>query len=153
MPEEVEPLYHAASEGGPYINDIRLRSPFTAYLHTRPLPESALALMDFTFSPDRIEQVWSCKRIGQSTRCRKFTDAGFTQVRIHDEETETLGILWNTYVPGRRSLRHHFISSIVPSDHFVTGTKNVVTGSVSLCAEKTGDPSRSAPHFAASVVG
>jgi hypothetical protein len=48
---------------------------------------------------------------------------------------------------------HHFISSIVPSDDLVTGTKNVVTGSGSPRAAKTGEPLRFAPQLAASVGG
>jgi SAM-dependent methyltransferase len=36
---------------------------------------------------------------GRTSLTRDFIDAGFTEIRVHDEEVNNFGILWNTYIP------------------------------------------------------
>jgi SAM-dependent methyltransferase len=36
---------------------------------------------------------------GKSSLAQNFTDASFKGIRIHDEEVDTFGILWNNYIP------------------------------------------------------
>jgi hypothetical protein len=70
----------------------------------------------------------------------------------------TIRVSWRPRALGGGPLRcghsnDYFISSIVPSDHLVTGTIKIVTGSGALVAAKTGEPLRFAPQLAASVGG
>jgi SAM-dependent methyltransferase len=36
---------------------------------------------------------------GKDSLSKNFTDAGFRQIRVHDEEVEAFGIVWNRYIP------------------------------------------------------
>jgi SAM-dependent methyltransferase len=42
---------------------------------------------------------------GKSPLTKNFTDAGFTDIRIHNEEVDPFGILWNTYIPEKAPYR------------------------------------------------